>query len=67
MAKKWIQKSKRRMEQKGTVGAFSRKAKAAGMSTKAYASKVMSNKGRYSPATVQQANWARNVGKSKRS
>lgn len=66
MAKKWIQKARKRMEKKGTVGAFSAQAKRAGMSTKAYASKVLANPSRYSANTVKRANFARNVSKSKR-
>jgi len=46
-------------------GRFTRKAKAAGMSTQQYASKVMANKGQYTAATVKQANFARNATKFK--
>lgn len=41
-------------------GRFTKKAKAAGMSTQAYSSKVLSNKGSYPSSTVKQANFAKN-------
>lgn len=43
-------------------GRFTKKAKAAGMSTQSYADKVLSGKGKYPSATVKQANFARNFG-----
>jgi hypothetical protein len=47
-------------------GKFSAKAKAAGMSTQAYASKVLAApEGRYDPATRRQANFAKNSTKFK--
>lgn len=52
MAKNWI---------KGAIkhpGAFTKKAKAAGMTTAAYARKVKANPGRYSTTTRRQANLA---------
>jgi hypothetical protein len=64
--KKWMQKAARSMKRRGTVGVFGAKAKRAGMTTRAYASKVLANKSRYSAATVKQANFARNAMKSKR-
>lgn len=65
MAKeKWIGKATAKMERKGTVGAFSAQAKKAGMTTRAFAGKVLANPNRYSPTTVQRANFARNVAKS---
>jgi ABC-type uncharacterized transport system substrate-binding protein len=63
MAKKWIQKAKTKMVKKGTVGAFSRKAKKAGMSTASYARKVTKKGSRASSATKKQANFAKNVRK----
>lgn len=60
--KRWMQKASDRMQRKGTEGAFSRKAKAAGMSTAAYARKVLAApKGRYSAETRKQANFALNA------
>jgi len=50
--KKWIQKAIKR------PGAFSAKARRAGMSTRAYARKVLANPERYSKRTVQQARLA---------
>lgn len=44
-------------------GRFTRKAKAAGMSTQSYADKVMANKPGYTKSTVEQANFAKNFGK----
>lgn len=58
---KWIQKAVKRMKQKGTTGEFSRKAKNAGMSTSAYAKKVLAKGSTASTATKKQANFARNV------
>lgn len=49
MAKKWIQKAIKR------PGAFRAKAKKAGMSTQAFARKVLANKDRYDKRTVRQA------------
>jgi hypothetical protein len=43
-------------------GAFTAKAKAAGMSTQAYAASVLANTKSHDPATVKQANFARNFG-----
>jgi len=60
---KWIQDAVKRQEEKGTVGLFGRKAKRHGMSTKEYAAHVMANKEHEYPATVKQANFARNVSK----
>lgn len=40
-------------------GAFTAKAKAAGMSTQAYASKVSANPSKYPASTVRQANLAK--------
>jgi hypothetical protein len=42
-------------------GLFTAKARAAGMSVQAYAAKVMANTSGYPPATVKQANFARNA------
>lgn len=53
MVKKWIQKAKIK------EGAFTKKAKAAGMSVKAYRGKVLKNPDRYSTRTVRQANLAK--------
>lgn len=61
MAKKWIQDATDEMDRKGTKGAFSSWAQHHGMSTKEAASKVMSNKNKYSPKIVKRANFARNV------
>lgn len=61
MANKWIQKATQRMKAKGTTGSFSKQAKRAGMTTKQFANKVLSNKDDYSSTTVKRANFAKNV------
>ena len=63
MAKKWIQAATDRMEKKGTKGTFSKAADKAGMSTGAYADKVLSKSSKASPALKKKANFARNVAK----
>lgn len=57
--KRWIQSAKKSMKRRGTEGAFSAKAKRAGMSTSAYANKVLKNKSRYSATTRKQAGLAK--------
>lgn len=61
MANKWIQKATQKMKAKGTTGAFSQQAKNAGMTTKQFANKVLSNKDDYSSNTVKRAQFAKNV------
>lgn len=56
--KKWIQKAVSEHP-----GAFSKKAKEAGMSTSAYASQVASNPDKYDKQTVKQANLAKTLSK----
>lgn len=56
---KWIQKAIKH------PGAFTKKAKAAGMSTSAFANKVLSNKEDYPAKTEKQANLAKTLGKLK--
>jgi len=53
--KKWIQSAKSSIKKRGTEGAFSAKAKKAGMSTSAYASKVLSSGSKASAKTKKQA------------
>ena len=57
MAKKWIQEAIKR------PGAFTRKAKAAGMSVKEYESKALSKKSHASTRTKRQAVLARTLGR----
>lgn len=60
MAKKWIQ---------GAIkhpGAFSAKAKRAGMSTSAYAAKVTKKGSKASATTKRQANLAKTLGKMRK-
>jgi len=59
----WVQKSVEEMEKKGTVGLFTKKAKKAGMSTTAYAKKVLNKKNekKYSLKTRREAQWMKNM------
>lgn len=66
MAKKGTLFGKPRGQVVKRPGAFGRKAKAAGMSTSAYARTVLSSKGRHSKRTVLQANLARTFAKMRR-
>ena len=61
--KKWIQKARKGMEDKGTVGEFTKKAERQDKTAQEYASQVMANKERYPPELVKQANFAKNMGK----
>jgi len=61
MAKKWIQGAIKRK------GAFKAKAKRAGMSTSAYARKVLKKGSKASTRTKRQASLARTLGKMRRS
>jgi len=62
MAKKnWIQKAIKR------PGAFKAKAKKAGMSTQAFANKVLANKDKYDKRTVRQAALAKTLSKMRKS
>ena len=56
--KKWIQEAVSE-----NPGAFSKKAKEAGMSTSAYAAKVTANPDEYDKKTVKQANLAKTLTK----
>lgn len=51
---------------KNAHGQFRRKAQRAGMSTDAYARRVLANKGRYDSRTVKQANLARNLKRARK-
>lgn len=57
MAKKWIKKAIKH------PGAFTRKAKAAGMSVSAYATKVLKKGSKASPTTKRQAALAKTLEK----
>lgn len=59
--KKWIQKAIKR------PGAFKAKAKKAGMSTQAFANKVLANKDKYDKRTVRQAALAKTLSKMRKS
>ena len=64
--KAWLKHASDRMEKKGTKGEFSAKAKAAGMTTLAYANKVLADD-KASPKLRKQANFAKNaIGASKK-
>ena len=60
MAKNWIQKAIKR------PGAFRAKAKKAGMSTQAFANKVLANKDKYDARTVRQAALAKTLAKMRK-
>lgn len=62
----WVQKAERSIERKGHTGIFSQKAKKHGLTTTAFACKVLANKDSYDPKTVKQANFYRNINKSHR-
>lgn len=61
-----MQKASKSMKARGTEGSFSAAAKRAGMSTLAYANKILANKSRYSARLVKQANFARNAIRSRK-
>ena len=65
MAKNWIADATASMERRGTKGAFSNSAKKAGMSTGAYANKVLSDS-KASPLQKKRANFAKNAMKASR-
>lgn len=60
MAKKWIQGAIKR------PGAFTAKAKKAGMTVAQYRAKVLANPSRYSKQTVKQAQLAKTLGKMRK-
>jgi hypothetical protein len=59
----WMQNVGRKMRQKGTVGAFTEKAKRAGMETQAFARHVKAHPEKFSQETWDQAHFAQNAGK----
>ena len=65
MAQNWIQAVAKKSAADGKIGAFKKKADAAGMSTPAYAAKVLSPASKADLTTKRQANFAKNVGKLK--
>lgn len=58
MADNWIQSVDKEMKRKGTVGAFTKQAKEAGMSVHDFATKVMKNPEDFSKRTRERANLA---------
>ena len=63
-AKKWLQKADKKMEAKGTKGAFTAKAKKAGYdNVQEYAKHVLANKKDFDEETIKQAQFALNMGK----
>jgi hypothetical protein len=60
---KWMQEVKKGMEQRGTVGAFTKQAKRAGAGVQEFARHVLANKDEYSTKTVKRANLARTFSK----
>lgn len=61
MAGKWMQEAREKMEEKGTVGSFSREAKEHGMSTMAFARKEKHAGGKMG----KKANFALNAAKAR--
>jgi hypothetical protein len=61
--KKWIQKARQRMEEKGTVGAFTRSAKKSGQSVGAHAASVLKKGSGASALEKKRAVFARNMRK----
>ncbi len=62
----WPQKSRARMEEKGTVGSLTKIAHAAGYpSPLGYAHHVMANKEHEPAKVIKKANWAVNMNKGK--
>lgn len=61
--KGWLDEARRRMERKGTVGAFTRQARQHGMSVQEFASEVLRNPERYSEKTVKRARFAKTMGR----
>lgn len=57
--RKWMAKARRRMEQKGTVGAFTRQAKSAGKSVQEYATQVLKPGSKASTTTKKRAAFAK--------
>ena len=65
----FLQKANKRMEEKGTKGEFTAKAKRAGYTKKdgsgdaqAYAKHVLANKDKFDEETIKQAQFAKNMG-----
>ena len=59
----WIQGVEAEMEKKGTVGAFTKQAKRAGMTVKEFTKEVLDNPDKYSKRTRERAQFAKNVSK----
>lgn len=62
--KHWLQKADKKMEEKGTKGEFTAKAKKAGYdNVQEYAKHVLANKKDFDEETIKQAQFAANMGK----
>ena len=61
--RQWIQKAVSNMKKNGTVGAFTKQAKARGMSPMEFARKVKNNPSAYDTTTVKRAMFALNARK----
>lgn len=55
---RWIDRVKRRMRRRGTVGAFRKQAQRAGQTTAAFAKRVLSNPSRFRKRTIARARLA---------
>lgn len=64
--KNWIQAAREKMEEKGTVGSFSKAAKKAGKSTSAMTSSVLKKGSKASSAMKKKAQFAKNMAKIRR-
>lgn len=58
---KWLSKARRAMEKGGTVGGFTRQAKAAGSTVPKYAARVLSTPSAHTKRTVRRARFARTM------
>lgn len=63
MAEKFLQKARQRMEEKGTVGSFTKSAKKSGQSVQAHAHSVLAKGSHASPLEKKRAVFAENMKK----
>ena len=63
---RWVQNAESQISKRGHAGTFHRKAMQHGLTTTAFACKVLANKGLYDAKTVKQANFYRNINRSHR-
>lgn len=63
MKKNFIQAARKQMKMKGTLGSFTKMAKAKDMSVKSLASAITRNPTKYASSTVKKANFAKTMQK----